>query len=288
MSGRRRLLIYLGPLFLLQFVVIFIPAIMNVGYAFTEWKGFDTPRFVGFDNFVRLYNDEIFWTALMNNVRWTIFFLTVPIGMALLGAFFVTRIPRGQMVFRVMFFVPYIIAPVVNAEMWRYIFNPLTGIGPILEKYLGWSWANIGYFAHPDTVLYAIANVDNWHWWGFLFVLYLTAMQAVPRDLYDAAKVDGAGPWKQFKDVTLPGIMPTVFYTLLITLSGSFLIFDYVWILTEGGPGRTSEVLGSYMYKQAFYGFEMGYSAAIALGMTLIAAAFSVVFVLVRRFGGEV
>ncbi len=284
----RQLIVYVAPLLLLQLAVIVGPALFNVGFAFTEWRGFDTPVFNGIENFERLFADSVFWLALGHNIQWTLFFLTVPISMALIGAFLVSRLRRGQMIFRILYFIPYIVAPVVNAEIWRYILNPLHGIGAQLERHLGWGWANIGFFTDRDLVLWSIANVDNWHWWGFLFVLYLTAMQSVSRDLYDAAKVDGASAWEQFRHVTVPGIRPTLFYTLMITLSGSFLIFDYVWILTEGGPARGSEVLGSYMYKQAFYGFEMGYSAAIALGMTAIAAAFSLVFVAARRWGAEI
>jgi raffinose/stachyose/melibiose transport system permease protein len=283
-----RILAFLAPLLIVQIVVIFVPAAANVGYAFTNWNGFDTPVFNGLDNFRRLFADPIFWTALGNNVRWTMFFMTVPIALALLASSLIVRIPRGQMVFRTIFFIPFIISPVVNAEIWRFIFNPLSGIGAVLAKTFGWEWANFGLLANPKTVLWAIANVDNWHWWGFLVVLYISAMQSVPRDLYEAASLDGAGAWRKFRDVTLPGILPTLFYTMLLSLTASFLIFDYVWLLTEGGPGRASEVLGSYMYKQAFYLYEMGYSSAIALGMTLIAGFFSLLFVVIRRLGGDI
>ncbi len=283
-----RILTFLAPLLIIQTLVIFVPAMANIGYAFMHWNGFDTPVFIGFDNFRRLAADPIFWTALGNNVRWTIFFMTVPIALALVASSLIIRIPRGQMLFRTIFFIPFIISPVVNAEIWRFIFNPLSGIGAVLSRSFGWEWANFGLLANPKTVLWAIANVDNWHWWGFLVVLYISAMQSVPRDLYEAASLDGAGAWRKFRDVTLPGIMPTLFYTLLLSLTASFLIFDYVWLLTEGGPGGASEVLGSYMYKQAFYVYEMGYSSAIALGMTLIAGFFSLLFVVIRRLGGDI
>lgn len=288
MSRRLRILAFLGPLLLLQLVVIFVPAIANIGYAFTDWNGFDTPVFTGLENFRQLAGDPVFWHALANNLRWTGFFMTVPIALALLAAVLIVRIPAGQMFFRTLFFIPFIISPVVNAEIWRFIFNPLSGLGAVLSRTFGWEWANFGLLANPSTVLWAIANVDNWHWWGFLVVLYLSAMQSVPRDLYEAATLDGAGVWRRFRDVTLPGILPTVFYTLLLSLTASFLIFDYVWLLTEGGPGGASEVLGSYMYKQAFYQYQMGYSSAIALGMTLIAGFFSLLFIVIRRLGGDI
>lgn len=280
--------ILLAPLFILEAFVIFLPSIINVGYAFTEWNGLSAPTFNGLANFQRLFADYVFWIALRHNVEWTIIFLTVPIAMALVGASLASRIKRGQMVFRVLYFIPYMIAPVVNAEIWRYILNPLNGIGPWLDDTLGWAWANVGFFSDRDLVLYTIANVDNWHWWGFLLVLYLAAMQTISSELFDAVRIDGGNAWHEFWHVILPGIRPTLVYTIVLTMAASFLVFDYVWILTEGGPAHGSEVLGSYMYKTAFYRFEVGYSSAIALGMTLLAASFSVVFLVLRKLGWDV
>jgi len=288
MTRKNKLILYLLPVLLLQGVIIFLPSLANIAYAFTSWNGFSEPEFTGLDNIRRLMDDPYFWNALGNNVKWTVFFMTVPVAMALLAASVLARVKRGQMAFRTLLFIPFIISPVVNAEIWRFIYNPLSGLGPMFERVFGWEWLNFSYLANPDTVLLAVANVDSWHWWGFLMVLYLTAMQSVPRDLYEAASLDGAGVWRKFRDITVPSIMPTIFYTLLLSLTASFLIFDYIWLLTEGGPGRASEVLGSYMYKQAFYLYEMGYSSALGLGMTLIAAFFSVVFVIIRRIGGDI
>lgn len=192
------------------------------------------------------------------------------------------------MLFRALFFLPYVVAPVVNAEIWRHILNPVRGIGALLANNLGWEWARISFFANLDLVLWSIAGVDNWHWWGFVMALYLAAMQSIPSDLLDAAKVDGASGWQEFIHIILPGIRPTLVYTLVLTMMASFRIFDYVWILTEGGPAGRSEVLATYMYKTAFFKYNVGYGSAIGLAMTVIAGSFSLIFSVLRRLGWEV
>ena len=112
------------------------------------------------------------------------------------------------------------------------------------------------FLGDPDTVLPAIAFVDNWHWWGFLMVLFLAAMQNIPPDLYEAARLDGASRWQEFRDVTMPGIRPTLVFMILMTTIWSFLTFDYIWILTQGGPAGASEVLAVLVHKHAFRSFE--------------------------------
>jgi raffinose/stachyose/melibiose transport system permease protein len=147
---------------------------------------------------------------------------------------------------------------------------------------------NQPYLGDKNLALGAIAFADNWHWWGFLMILFLTAMQNIPTDLYDAAKIDGASRWGEFLNVTLPGIRPTVFFMLMMTGIWSFLVFDYVWILTQGGPAGSSEMLATHLYKEAFQRFEAGYGAAIGISMSVLAGIMAGIFVLLRRRGWDV
>jgi raffinose/stachyose/melibiose transport system permease protein len=133
-----------------------------------------------------------------------------------------------------------------------------------------------------------VAFVDNWHFWGFLVVLYLAAMHAVDAELYEAARIEGANPWHEFWHVTLPGIRPTLVFTLLMIMIWSFLVFDYIYLLTNGGPAQSSEVLGTLTYSTAFYSLRVGYATAIALTMTFFSALFISMFVVLRRLGWEV
>jgi raffinose/stachyose/melibiose transport system permease protein len=133
-----------------------------------------------------------------------------------------------------------------------------------------------------------VAFVDNWHFWGFLVVLYLAAMQGVDTQLYEAARIEGASRWQEFRHVTIPGIRPTLTFTLIMIMIWSFLVFDYIFLLTQGGPAHSSEVLATLVYSTAFYSFRVGYATAISLTMTLFSAIFISLFAILRRMGWEV
>lgn len=279
--------LFVLPILLLNIVVVLGPSAGSAYYAFTEWSGLGPAKFIGLANFRRLLSDAIYQRAFVNNVKWTLIFLTVPIFMGLLGANLLAPIKRGQMFFRVAYFIPYVIASVVNAQTWRNILHPKMGIGVILAQQ-GLEFMNIKFFGSQHIVLYSIAFVDNWHWWGFLVVLYLAAMQAVSPELYEAARIEGANRWHMFRYVTLPGIRPTMVFTLLMTIIWSFLVFDYAYILTGGGPAHGSEMLATWVYKNAFYRFEVGYAAAIGVTMSFICALVVLGFVILRRRGWEI
>jgi raffinose/stachyose/melibiose transport system permease protein len=279
--------VFLAPLLLLNLVVIIIPSLLSLRYAFTDWSGIGDARWVGLANFQEMLNDPVFFRTIWNNVRWTILFLTVPVAMGLLGAHLLSSIKRGQMLFRTLFFVPYVISSVVNAYVWKLILNPVFGIGPWLAE-RGFPFLDIRFFGRSDTSLYAVAFVDNWHFWGFLVVLYLAAMNAVDAELYEAARIEGANRWHEFWHVTIPGIRPTLVFTLLMIMIWSFLVFDYIYLLTNGGPAHSSEVLATLTYSTAFYSLRVGYATAIALTMTFFSAVFVSIFVILRRLGWEV
>jgi raffinose/stachyose/melibiose transport system permease protein len=214
-------------------------------------------------------------------------FLTVPFALSLGAASLLASIRRGAMFYRITLFIPYVLPGVVVAQIWRYLMNPLHGIGALLTN-LGVPGMDIAVLGNPRTVMPAVAFVDNWHWWGFLMVLFLAAMQNIPADLYEAARIDGANPWQEFWNVTIPGIRPTLVFMLLMTAIWSFLVFDYIWILTQGGPAGASEVLGTLVIKNAFFRFEAGYGAAIGLTMSFLAGIMILIFVLLRRRGWEI
>jgi raffinose/stachyose/melibiose transport system permease protein len=165
--------------------------------------------------------------------------------------------------------------------------NPDRGLGAQLTDW-GIGGFDRAFLGDPNTVLPAIAFVDNWHWWGFLMILFLTAMQNIPMDLYEAARLDGANRWQEFKDVTIPGIRPTLVFMMLMSAIWSFLTFDYIWILTQGGPAGASEVLASLVQKNAFQRFEAGYASAIGLTMSAFVGIVISIFVILRKRGWEI
>lgn len=280
--------LFILPVVIFHAAVVVVPSIYGVYYSLTDWSGIGSPTFVGFDNFVRLFTeDAAFLRALKNNAKWMVFFLTVPFILSLGAAYLMSQIKRGGLFFRIVLFLPFVMPSVVVAAIWRNLMNPVSGVGALLTN-LGIPGFDVAFLGQTSTSLWAIAFIDNWHYWGFLTILFLTAMQSVSTDLYDAATIDGANRWKQFIHVTLPGIRPTVLFMLMMSAIWSFLVFDYVWILTEGGPAGSSEVMGTLVYKNAFRHFDVGYAAAQGITMSGFAGAIVLVFIVLKRRGWDV
>jgi raffinose/stachyose/melibiose transport system permease protein len=280
--------LFILPILVIHIFVVAIPALTGVYYSLTDWSGIGDANFIGLENFrVLFFEDEGFRRALGNNVVWMLFFLTVPFALALLASSLLSRVRRGGMVYRTILFIPYLLPSVVTATIWRNLLNPRMGIGAQLAN-IGIPGLDVAFLGRSDTALLTIAFIDNWHYWGFLMVLFLTAMQAISPELYDAAKIDGANRWQEFRYVTLPGIRPVVLFMLMMTAIWSFLVFEYIWILTQGGPAGASEVLGTLVYKNAFNRFEAGYGAAQGVTISLFAGAITMMFIYLRRRGWDI
>jgi raffinose/stachyose/melibiose transport system permease protein len=280
--------LFVLPVLLINVLVVLGPALGAVYYSMTDWSGIGAADFVGLDNYqTLLFDDGSFRKAFVNNLIWLAMFLTVPIAMGLVAASLLAPIRRGALFFRMSLFIPYVLPSVIVAHLWGSLIHPDRGVlGWLNER--GVPGTDAAYLGREETVLPAIAFIDNWHWWGFLMVLFLAGMQNIPPDLYEAARLDGASRWQEFRDVTLPGIRPVLVFMLLMSSIWSFLTFDYIWILTQGGPGGASEVLSVLVYKNAFQNFEAGYAAAIGITMSLLVGVVIAIFVVLRRRGWEI
>jgi raffinose/stachyose/melibiose transport system permease protein len=279
--------LFVLPILLINIAVVAGPALSAVYYAMTDWNGIGAATWVGLQNFQTLLDDQGFRHAFRNNVIWLAMFLTVPIAMALVAAGLLAPIRKGAIVYRMALFIPYVLPSVVTAALWRGLLSPDRGIPALLTEW-GVPGFDVAFLGNPRTALPAIGFVDNWHWWGFLMVLFLASMQNIPPDLYESARLDGANRWQEFRDVTLPGIRPTVVFMILMTTIWSFLTFDYIWILTQGGPAGASEVLAVLVYKEAFNKFNAGYASAIGLTMSFFVACVIAIFLVLRRRGWEI
>ncbi len=288
---RRRLLtawLFMVPLLAVNLLVILGPSVATIYYSFTDWSGIGPAEFVGLENYTELLADGAFWVAMWHNVIWTFLFLTVPIVLGLLGAFLLSQIKRFQLFFRIAYFIPYVVASVVNAAIWQNILDPSRGIGTALASIGIPFLEGVSFFGSERLALPSVAFVNIWAWWGFIVLLFLTALQSVDHDLYEAARMDGAGRWQQFLNVTLPGIRPTFVFVVLLSIINSLLVFDYVYIITRGGPAGASEVVGTLMWKEAFERFEAGYAAAMGLGLSFVSGIIVLIFIFLRRRGWEV
>jgi len=269
--------LFVLPTLIINLVIIAIPAVLTAVLAFFDWDGISTPVFVGLDNFAALWDDSVFWTALTNNIVWTLIFLTVPIAMGLLAATMMLFARRGSTLFQVIYFLPVVIATAITGRVWQgMIYSPVTGVIGLLQR-MGLDIANP--LTETSSALYGIAVVDLWHWWGFLCVIFFAALRQVPIEQLEASRIEGATFFQTIRYVLLPGIMPTITLMMIMTVIWSFLVFDFVYILTQGGPAFSSEVLSTFAYRSAFYDLAVGKAAAISVVISLFGLAATVFYI---------
>jgi raffinose/stachyose/melibiose transport system permease protein len=271
------------PALVVNLLVIAGPTVSSVFYSFTDWNGIGPPRFIGVENWVNLLHDTDFWSAIGHNLIYMLIFLTVPTTLGLLGAFMLSRVRLGVGLFRVVFFLPYLLISVVTAQIWRNLLDPRQGIAAGLDS-IGIHWLdNVYFFADPHFALYSVAFVDNWGYWGFLVVLFLAAMQGIDPTLLEAARIDGANAWQEFRHIVVPGIRPTLTFALTIITIGSLLVYDYPYILTGGGPAGSTMVASLIVNQTAFQSREAGYASSMGLALSIFSALFLVLYTFLRR-----
>lgn len=274
-------MLFLLPALLINVLIVLIPAFLTIAMAFVEWDGASIPTWVGLDNFRAIWADPVFTSALLNNIKWTAIFLTIPMIMGIGAASMLLIIRRGRSFFQIVYFLPVIIATVVVARVWQgMIYNPESGLvgwlrlhGPALSDPL----------ASPPTALYAVAAVDLWHWWGFLAVIFFAALRQVDQAQIESAVMDGAGYVSMMRYILIPAIRPTITLMMIMTVIWSFLAFDFVYVLTQGGPAYASEVLSTLSYRYAFYNYTVGPAAAVALVISFFGLVATVFYVRIQQ-----
>lgn len=254
----------IAPAILISVSIILIPGVMTVFYSFTDWNGVSPNiNFIGFQNFTELFEDKIFYRAIGNNLIWTILFLTIPVCIGMLAAMLLLTRKKTRSIYQIAFLIPYVLAPAVNAMLWlNIIFSPVVGLVAFLRT-LGLDLSSP--LSNMKSAIYACAGVDIWHYWSYLTVIYLAALRQTPSDQVEAAGLDGCNGWQLFRYVYLPNIKSTVSLMFVMITIGSFLAFDYIKLLTGGGPAQSTEVLGTYAYSLAFGSMKVGKAAAVGL-----------------------
>jgi raffinose/stachyose/melibiose transport system permease protein len=213
--------------------------------------------------------------------------MTVPFTMSLATAFLLSQVKRGTFFYRLVYFIPYVLPSVIVGTLWSFLLEPDAGITLFLRN-LGIPGFDKALLGQESTSLWTIAFVDNWHYWGFLAIIMLIAMQSIPTELYEAARIDGANLRQQFKYVTIPGIRPTLVFMVMMTAIWSFLVFDYVQVMTQGGPAGSSEVLATFVRAIAFEEFSAGRAAAAGMSMTLFTGIILAIFLTMKKRGWEI
>ncbi len=270
------------PLLLYAVWVVF-PAIYTFYYSLTEYDGLLSPVFIGFDNYVRLFSHHTFYTSLFNNLRWVVVFMLIPVTLGLFLAITLSRKIPGAKIFKALIYSPMVLAPVVIGLIWTWIYSPRSGLLNHTLTLVGLGSLTRGWLSDPSIATYAIIFAGVWRHTGYVMLIYLAGLTSISPTLIEAAKIDGAGPWQRFRYIIFPLLKPTTTIVMVITMIESLRAFDFVNIMTDGGPFGTTEVLANFMYKQAFARYNMGYGAAIAVILFLIMVLFIFLYVIQQR-----
>lgn len=287
----RTAFLFILPALLLILFIVFLPIVLNLYNSFFRWNSFEAGKtFVGFDYYVRLFKDPVFFTALKNNSLYAIISLICQVGGGIIIAAILEDklIRRFQPFFRTVFFIPSVISIAVVGLMWQLIYNPEIGLVNGVLNAIGQSEWTHSWLGDSKTAIYAVVAVSQWQYTGYMTMLFLIAMQKIPMEYYEAAMIDGASKINSFFHITLPQIKEMILVGSVITVIGAFKVFDEVYVMTFGGPGRSTEVLGTMLYRSAFRNDEMGYASTIGTIIFIITLTLSLIQMKLGKSGQEV
>ncbi|GAA4892879.1 carbohydrate ABC transporter permease [Streptomyces coeruleoprunus] len=278
------------PALLLFGLLVLLPILYALYTSAFRWGGFGAPTdYTGADNFLRLFQDPVFLGDLWRCLVLVVLSLAFQLPFALAMAVLLNQRLRGRAVYRMLFFAPYVLSEVVTGVLFTMIFAPGEGLADHVLDAVGLTGLGGGWFSDRSTVLGTLFLVMTWKYFGFHMMLYLAALQSVPRELTEAAIVDGAGPWQRFRGITLPLLGPTLRISVFLSVIGAIQLFDLVWVTTAGGPVHSSETMAVTMFQYGFKRYQVGYASAISVVMFAISLVFAVAyqrFVLRRDLAG--
>ncbi|WP_373870287.1 carbohydrate ABC transporter permease [Bacillus velezensis] len=281
--------LFLAPA-LIFLLFVYIPIIENVFFSLFEWSSFQPEKtFIGLKNYIDLFHDPVFFTALRNNVLYAVISLICQVGGGLiLAAVLEDRLVRKwSPFFRTVFFLPVVISMTVIALLFDFIYNPEIGLLNQLLEAVGLDELTRAWLGDENTAMLSVIFVSQWQSVGYIAMLYIVSIQSIPAELYESAQLDGAGKIQQFFHITVPQTKEMSFVAVVMTLTGAFTVFNEPYILTGGGPGNASEVLSTLLYKSAFTKDMMGYASAIATVVLLLTLALSLIQMKFFKTGKE-
>lgn len=265
---------FLAPALSAIFIFFFIPVISAFVISFTDFDiyalgDFSTVRFIGFNNYIKLFDDPLFYTALKNTFYFVIMAGPLSIAVSLGAALLLnSKLVKYKSIFSLSYFIPVVTTLVAVAIVWRFIYHPKFGIINYILSLIG--IAPIDWLGEPSTAMPAIVLMSVWKNFGYNMIIFIAGLQNIPEDLYEAASIEGASGWQKFKSITLPMLAPTTIFISIITMIGYFQLFAEPYIMTQGGPLNSTLSIVQFMYQEGFRWWNMGYSASIAFVLFFI------------------
>jgi len=265
--------IFLSPILIGMLVLSVGPILVSFIASFTQWDIVSPPQWIGAGNYKEIVSSDLFWQVLRNTFYYVALAVPLTIVLSLFLAIAVNRKLKGIGLFRTVYFLPVVTSMVAVAIVWGWLYNPEYG----LINYVLRSWFGVqgpAWLRDPNWAMPAMIIVGVWKALGYNMMIFLAGLQSVPDEYYEAARLDGANTRQRFFSITLPMLTPTIFFVLVVTLIGSFQVFEQTYILTRGGPANATLTISYFIFQNAFQFFRMGYASALAYVL------FAIVFVL--------
>ncbi|MBS3182231.1 MULTISPECIES: carbohydrate ABC transporter permease [Leucobacter] len=266
-------LLWLAPAILILIAFVYLPLVQNFGFATGEWDIYSgTQEFVGAKNFEKLLHDPIFWRSLGNNLLYAAASIIFQVGGALVIASMVesVRNARVRNALRVIYFIPSAISITVSGLLFYFIYEPNIGMLNSALGFFGLDALAQPWLGQESTAMFGIIAMSQWQGFGYSALLFTVAIQRIPTELYEAAQIDGVGPFRRFFTITLPLVREMSGLMMIVTISGAFQVFNEVMVMTSGGPNNSTQVLGTWLYRNGFVRNDFGYAAAIAVVIFLL------------------
>jgi len=271
--------LFLLPATILFLVFVVWPIVQSAHYSVYSWDGLGKPEhFIGLENYARLLKDPVFWKALGNNFFVLIWSLVTQIPLGILLAILLTGRIKGSVFFRTLYISPMVLSGVIVGLLWQWVYNPSFGLANSFLTWIGFEQYTSGWLGDAGIVMVCVMIVSTWRDLGFYIIIFIVAIQSIPEEICAAAKVDGANSWQLHRYVTLPLIKKTTLTAFVLSLIGSLQFFDLTWVMTQGGPYHSSEVVTTYMFKTAFQLRDWGYATTLAFVLFCITFFIVIVF----------
>lgn len=278
--NRQFILLCLLPATLALLAVIAYPLFYGFFLSLTNANPLSLEReFIGLENYGNIFQDSVYQNSLWLTIRYTAVIVAIEFPLAMILALMLNEPIRGRAIYRALLLVPWVMPNVVAAIIWRWIYSPDFGLLNFVLAELRIIDSYLSFTGDPNRALPAVIAVSVWKGIPFSTVVLLAGLQAVPADLYEAARIDGASAWQRFRDITIPGMLPIIVIVLVLRAVWSFNSFDLVYVLTGGGPGWATQLLSIYVYLNSFQFQQLGYGAAMAVTMLVILAIPVAIFV---------
>lgn len=284
------IILFLLPTLICLAVFVVWPILSSFELSLYEWNGIDPQRtWIGLENWQRLLSDQIFWRAFGNNLLVVALSIAIQMPIGMLLAIMLERAGR-RFFFRILktvYFFPMLMSSVAIGILFKYIYDPTFGIVNQFIESLGGE--GLSWLGEPSLALLSVILVICWQYTPFYMILFLAALNGVSEDMRDAARIDGASDPQYYRSIALPLVSGTVRTAIVLSLIGSLKYFDLIWVMTEGGPSNASQLMATYMYKQAFPSFQMGYGSTVASALFIVVMIIAMgTLFLTRRFETEV